>query len=93
MSDGYNINQSHARKRSQPKKPAKSKQTKDRVYHDIEVSALAMAFQNQFFKHFDQSTRQTTSAGDVQVYQGDSLTVASGKVKFEELLAQTNSEL
>lgn len=67
--------------RQQMKKKGK-KAAKERQYHDIEISKLAKAFEDQFFKHFALIT-QSRNNGQKQMYQADELTVTKGKDKYD----------
>ncbi|MFM7854988.1 MAG: hypothetical protein ACKO96_24450 [Flammeovirgaceae bacterium] len=58
------------------------KPAKERCYYHVNIQKLSAAFEQQFFAHFDQTT-QIKADGQTQIYQADSLTVTSGKQKYD----------
>ena len=58
------------------------KPIRERQYHGVEISKLAKAFEDQFFKHFAMIT-QLKQDGGTQTYQADSLSVTTSKDRYD----------
>lgn len=63
-------------------KKGNKRPVKERQYHNVEISKLAKAFEEQFFKHFAMIT-QMKQDGQTQTYQADSLSVTTSKDRYD----------